>query len=124
MPPLQIVDDVICASKCGNQVVTKNAAITMFAKLKKLGLSETKCARLHISKNKCDQCAQIYVNGSHIKESEKEKYLGDYLTRFPNPQATMQDRKQKGHGILSNMTALLEDIPLGSKRFKIGLTLR
>ena len=96
----------------------------MFAKLKKLGLSETKCARLHISKNNCDQCAQIYVNGSHIKESEKEKYLGDYLTRFANPQATMQDRKQKGHGILSNTTALLEDIPLGSKRFEIGLTLR
>ena len=50
--------------------------------------------------------------------------MGDYLTQFANPKATMQDRKEKGHGILSNMKALLDDIPLGSKRFEIGLTLR
>ena len=68
VPPLQMVDDVICASKCGNQVITSNAAITMFAKLKKLELSETKCARIHIGKNKCDQCAKICVNGIEIKE--------------------------------------------------------
>ena len=68
VPPLQMVDDVICASKCGNQVITSNAAITMFAKLKKLELSETKCARIHIGKKKCDQCAKICVNRSEIKE--------------------------------------------------------
>ena len=34
----------------------------------------------------------------NIKESEKEKYLGDYLTKYANPLATMQDRLQKGNG--------------------------
>ena len=107
-----------------SQVVTHNAAITTFAKLKKLDLNETKCARIHIAKKKCDQCAKIFVNGRVIRESQKEKYLGDYLTQYANPKATMQDRKERGHGILSNMKAILEDIPLGSRRFQIGLTLR
>ena len=52
------------------------------------------------------------------------KYLGYYLTIHANPLATIQDRLQRGTGILSNMKALLEDIPLGSKRMEIGLTLR
>ena len=35
VPPLQMVDDVILASSCGNQVVTSNAAVNSFIKLKK-----------------------------------------------------------------------------------------
>ena len=124
VPPLQMVDDVITASKCGNQVISTNAAVNMFTNLKKLKLSETKCSRLHIGKNKCDNCASISVNEEEIKESHKEKYLGDYLTDKANPAATILDRKQKGFGILSEITAILEDIPLGVRRFEIGMTLR
>ena len=61
-PFLKVVDNVICTSKCGNQVITSNAAITMFAKLKNFELNEIKCARIHIGKKKCDQCAKICVN--------------------------------------------------------------
>ena len=91
VPPLQMVDDVITANKCGNQVVSTNSAVTTFSKLKKLELSEEKCARLHIGKLKCDQCANIYVNQKPIQESEKEKYLGDYLTKYANPLETLQE---------------------------------
>ena len=66
VPPLHMVDDVITASKCGNQVISTNAAVNMFTNLKKLKLSETKCSRLHIGKNKCDQCASISVNEEEI----------------------------------------------------------
>ena len=45
--PLQMVDDVIAASKCGKQTVLVNNAVKTFVKLKKLELSEKKCARLH-----------------------------------------------------------------------------
>jgi exonuclease III len=124
VPPLQMVDDIIAATKCGNQTVATNSAINTFTQLKKLQLSEAKCARLHVSKSKCDKCPEIEVNGSSIKETEKEKYLGDYLTKYATPQATIQDRKQKGYGILSEIKAILEDIPLGSRRLEIGLTLR
>ena len=118
------VDNVISASKCGNQVVATNSAVTTFAKLKKLELSESKCARLHIGKSKCDHCPKISVNGKPIKESQKEKYLGDYLTSYASPAATLQDRKCKGYGILGEIRAILNDISLGPKRLETGLTLR
>jgi hypothetical protein len=95
VPPLQMVDDVLCASKCGSQVVTNNAAITTFARLKKLDLNETKCARIHIAKNKCDQCAKIFVNGRVFRESQKEKYLGDYLTQYANPNRPCRIEKKE-----------------------------
>ena len=119
-----MVDDIITASKCGKQVVQTNSAVNKFVKLKKLTLSETKRARIHVGKTKCDQCLNIKVNNEPIKESLKEKYLGDYMTNLANPKATIHDRKQKGYGILSKMKAILDDIPLGSKRFEIGCTLR
>jgi hypothetical protein len=124
VPPLQMVDDIIAATKCGNQTVGTNSAINTFAHLKKLRLSEAKCARLHIGKSNCNQCPKIKVNDEDINETDKEKYLGDYLTKEATPQATILDRKQKGHGILSEIKAILEDIPLGSRRLEIGLTLR
>ena len=124
VPPLQMVDDVIMASKCGNQVVTSNSAVSTFIKLKKLKLSETKCARIHVSKSKCEECPKILVNEKDIKESPKEKYLGDYLTESATATETIKDRKRKGYGILGEMRAILEDIPLGNRRLEIGLTLR
>ena len=125
VPPLQMVDDIITASECGNQVVTTNSVVNTFLKLKKLTPSETKCARIHVGKNnKCDKCPNISVNKLDIKESEKEKYLGDYLTKHANPKSTIEDRKSKGYAILSELRAILKDIPLGNKRFEIGLTLR
>ena len=53
VPPLQMVDDIISASVCRNQVVTINTAINTFIKLKKLKLSESKCARIYVGKNNC-----------------------------------------------------------------------
>ena len=119
-----MVDDKICASNHGSQVVASNTAITTIVKLKNLGLGEQKCARLHIGKKEIQRCPEIYVTGQAFNKSEKEKCLGDYLTKYANPIATIGDRQQKSHVILSNMRAILEDIPLGSKRLEIGITLR
>jgi hypothetical protein len=124
VPPLEMVDDVICASKCGSQVVSSNSAVTTFVKLKRLDLGEKKCARLHIGGKEAQNCPQIFVNGKPINESENKKYLGDYLTKYANPKATIQDRQQKGNGMFSNIRAILEDIPLGKRRLEIGITLR
>ena len=118
VPPLQMVDDVISASKCGAQVVATNAAVNMLIKLKKLLLSETKCSRLHIGQSKCGQCPKISANESDIKEPYKEKYLGDYINSKANASTTLQDRKRKGNGILADIRAILEKIPLGNRRLE------
>ena len=46
------------------------------------------------------------------------------FTHHANPKATIEDRKKKGNGILSEMSAILGDIPLGERRFEMGMTLR
>ena len=71
VPPLQMVDDVITASKCGNQVVKTNSLVNTFVKLKKLELSSSKCSRIHVGKSKCKYCPKISVNKEPIKDSEK-----------------------------------------------------
>ena len=59
VPPLEMIDNIIHASKYGHQLVTNNTAVTPFAKLKKLELSEKKCARIHIGKVNCEGCPKI-----------------------------------------------------------------
>ena len=111
--------------KCGSTAVTLNACINSFMERKKLSLSGEKCSRIHIG-NKTNklECATLKVHNEDMKNSEKEKYLGDFLTKNANPKDTIINRKQRGHGILAKMRAILRDVPLGSQRLEIGLTLR
>ena len=44
--------------------------------MKKIQLSEAKCARIHVSKHKWDPFAKISVNRKPINKSQKEEYLG------------------------------------------------
>ena len=48
-----------------------------------------------------------------MKTSEKEKYLGDFLTKDANSKQTIKERKSRGFAVLSQMDAILSDIPLG-----------
>jgi hypothetical protein len=59
-----------------------------------------------------------------MKSSDKEKYLGDYITKYGNSKETIKERRTRGNAIVSEMRALLRDIPLGSFRTQIGLVLR
>ena len=59
-----------------------------------------------------------------MKNSDKEKYLGDYVTSQGNSNETLIARKVRAYAILSEIRALLQDIPLGSRRVEIGLALR
>ena len=59
-----------------------------------------------------------------MKDSLKEKYLGDLVTSSGKIKATIDDRAAKGVGIVSEILALLEEIPLGSYKLDMGLKLR
>ena len=52
------------------------------------------------------------------------KYLDDYLTNDGNAKETIKSRISKGYAVLSQMIAFPNDIPLGKRRIKLGLTLR
>ena len=125
MPPLKMVDDIISASKCGPTTVALNAAVNSFVERKKLKLSAEKCARIHIgSKHRNHECPSLKVHTETMKNSDKEKYLGDYVTSKANANDTLEARRIRAYAILSEIRAILSEIPLGKWKLEIGLALR
>ena len=91
--------------------------------MKKLTLSHKKCNRIHIGKSK-DACQELKVHESQMKNSDKEKYLGDFIDKSGKLKSTIEDRAGKGWGILSEIKAILNEVPLGKYKVEIGLQLR
>ena len=54
----------------------------------------------------------------------KKKYLGDILTDDGKLLKTIEDRKCKGHGLSSQIQAILSEIPLGKFKIQMGVHLR
>ena len=122
VPPLQMVDDVLCISNCSPQSVQVNSVINSFMECKKLTLNHKKCHNVHIGKYQ--KCPQLKVHNENMKQSEKVKYLGDQLDKSGKAKATIEDRKAKGFGIVSDISAITDDIPLGPWRIQAALMLR
>ena len=94
MPPLEMVNNVISASKCGPTTVALNASVNSFVERKKIKLSADKCARIHTgNKSSNHQCPPLKVHTEEMKDSEREKYLGDFVTTKANANETLVARK-------------------------------
>ena len=59
-----------------------------------------------------------------MKSSNQEKYLGDHMKKDAKLKAIIDDRISRGYGIVSEINAILEEIPLGKYRVEMGLELR
>ena len=59
-----------------------------------------------------------------MKEAEKEKYLGDFIDSTGNLEATIESRRKKGDGIISEILSIIDEIPLGKYKVEVALTLR
>ena len=59
-----------------------------------------------------------------MNDSNQEKYLGDLVNTTGNIKATVADRVAKGYGIVAEIKAILNEIPLGCHKLEIGLQLR
>ena len=122
IPPLGMVDDIISVTNVEN-TGRLNKMINMFIDSKKLGLSKDKCHRIHIGKGH-DQCPELSVHDSKMKEADKEKYLGDIIDSSGNIEATIESRQKKGDGIISEILSLIDEIPLGKYKVEVALRLR
>ena len=100
-----------------------NAQINSFIEHKKLKFGSNKCSKIHIG-SKCDQCPELFVHEETMKESQKEKYLGDYVNEQGTLKDTLVDRRNKGYAIVSQILAMLKELPLYNLRIEIGLALR
>ena len=85
-----MVGDIVTASKCGEKSTKLNHEVITFIDSKKLKLSSKKCANIHIGNKKSrDVCQDKKVGDDLMKESDKEKYLGDFLTNRGNLKDTL-----------------------------------
>ena len=117
-----MVDNILSIQKCSN-TVKSNAVINNFIELKILTLSEKKCKSIHIGKQP-KECAELKVHNKTMKKSESEKYLGDFIDKSGKVKATITDRVNKGYGIVSEIQAIIKEVPLGKYKLDIGLKLR
>jgi hypothetical protein len=118
-----MVDDVLAVQECSKNSVQINSVINSFIELKKLKLSSDKCSKIHVGKNN-SSCPDLKVHNMTMKNSNQEKYLGDLINKSGKPKQTIEQREAKGYGIVSEILAILEEIPLGAYRLEMGLKLR
>ena len=59
-----------------------------------------------------------------MKNSDKEKYLGDQISKSGKVKETIDERVAKGYGIVAEILALLDEVPLGKYKLEIDLKLR
>ena len=126
-PSLGMVDDILTVQKCSTNAVKMNATVNAFIESKKLKLSEKKCHRIHVKSKKSKnepECLPLKIHDQKMNNTKQEKYLGDLIDSTGTIRKTIEDRRNKGYGIVSEILAILEDIPLGRFKMEIGLMLR
>ena len=102
-PSLGMVDDILSIQKCSNDTVKMNAVINSFVEGKKLKLSGKKCHRIHVQNKKTKnhpKCKDLKVHEEPMKNSTQEKYFGDVINSNGTIRDTLEDRKNKGFGIV------------------------
>ena len=122
-PPLQMVDDILGIQKCSSKSRNLNTSINTFIELEKLKLSESKCSNVHIGNN-LKNCQEFKVHGKKMKHSNQETYLGDKIDRKISIKETIKSRISKGFGAVSNILAIVNEVPLAHWRIEAGLQLR
>ena len=122
-PPLQMVDDILGIQKCSNKSLKLNSVINTFVDLEKLKLSSKKCNNIHIGKGNI-KCQTLNVHGAKMKSSDQETYLGDIIDKSGKARPNIEKRKSKGYGIIANIIAIINEIPLAHWKIEAGLRLR
>ena len=122
VPPLGMIDDLLCIQKCSSSV-TVNASVNTFIDTIKLRFSQHKCGQIHIGKYDA-ACPELKVHSVSMNKTNKEKYLGDFISASGSNKDNITERVNKGYAIVSEINNILTDIPLGRFRIDIGLKLR
>ena len=117
-----------------------NAYIRLKTNTKKLKFGADKCKKMHVGKY-CDEykCLPIFVDTWEENETEiasdvwkgeeemelkaEEKYLGMSSSDGKNFK-NIQERVNKGKGIIRNILSMLEGIPFGKYFFEVAIILR
>ena len=148
IPPLSMVDNLLCVSECGFKTKSVNAYITFKTDSKKLQFGAQKCKKLHVGKSKQNfKCQNLEVDywkefevlnketgeeeiidvcdeKDKMEEKLDERYLGDIISVDGRNIRNIKARVSKARGIISRILSILDGIPFGQYYFEVALILR
>ena len=148
IPPLSMMDDLLCVSECGHRSHMINAYINHKASSKKLQFSANKCKKMHVGKikeeykcqklvidewieeaqinkeNKNIEIKDLFKGKKEMEEKSEEKYLGVLISKDGKNIKNIKERVAKGIGIVKRILLILDSIPLGKHYFEVGMLLR
>ena len=141
IPPMAMVDDLLCISECGPASVQMSSYINYKAASKKLQWGTDKCNKMQVGKaHSNDTCPELAVDGwkevvvKHIETGEmkikdiyegedvlqikqSEKYLGDIISDDGKNTQNIQARVNRGRGIAKDLNATIVSIFANSDNF-------
>ena len=123
---IPILAMIAAASKCGVDSLVTNTYIATKVKANKLKFGKDKCHVIHIGSSDSEKCGcpDLKVQEIVMKNTKFEKYLGDIISKDGSIDLNIEERYNKGIGIISQVLALLKEITLSSYYFDVGLLLR
>ena len=123
IPPLSLIDDILCVSQCSPKSVESCATIKAKIETKQLTLSDKKCSHMHVGKPS-QNCPELYVNNAHMKTVPYEGYLGDIISSDSKNDLNIADKHKKGIGYVNQIVSILKEISFGPYFFEQALQLR
>ena len=124
VPVLAMVDDILGVASCSDESVKLNAIINSKIESKKLRLSDAKCFKIHISKQKKECLVKLKVHDDEIKDVKTASYLGDIINENGTIDDTIKSRADKSIGKTSQIISILSSVSLGMFYMDIALNLR
>ena len=124
IPPLAMIDDILAVSECSVESVKVNALIQSKVAHKNLQLGTDKCFKMHVGKQNKNCCPDLKVENEVMLSSSKEKYLGDILTSDGKINSNIEERYNKGIGIVNQILGYLNEISVGEYFFEMAVLFR
>ena len=123
IPTLAMVDDLLKVSQCGIDAVKDNAYVNAKIEQDRQSFNGTKCHQMHVGK--CNNfCSPLRAHSAEMNIVDKDKYVGDVISRDGKHAKNVELRRSKGIGICNEITAILNDMCLGPHYFLIAVLLR
>ena len=119
-----MTNDYLAFGLCSTDAVKVNAILNSKIASKKLRLSAKKCHHLHIAKKETKCYNNPRAGELNMKKSEECSYLGDTLSESGSIDATIEKRRQKGIGICSQISGMVNGLSLGHYYFRISFLFR
>ena len=123
IPPLSLIDDIIAITVCSADSVKMNAMIETKIAGKQLSIGHKKCFQMHIG-NQTTCCPFLHVNKKEMLTTKSEKYLGDILSSDAKIDINVQERYNKGIGLVNQIISILKEVSFGFYYFEMAFLFR